>query len=51
MGIFILILQMSSFSLKTLSNSQESNEPEVSTLEFELQLCLVSSESHNFPKT
>ena len=47
MGIFTHILQMSRFSLKT----QESNEPKVSTLEFELKLCLVSGESHDFPKT
>lgn len=48
--IFILILQMSRFSLKILSNTQESNEPGVSELEFEPKLCLVSNESHHFPQ-
>lgn len=51
MDIFILILQMSRFNLKILSNTQELNEPEVSELEFEPKLCLVSSESHDFPET
>lgn len=46
--IFILILQMSRFSLKILSNADQSNEPEVSELEFEPKLCLVSNESHDF---
>lgn len=45
---FILILQMSRFSLQRLSNTDQSNEPEVSELEFEPELCLVSNESHDF---
>lgn len=39
---------MSRCSLKILSNTDQSNEPEVSELEFEPELCIVSNESHDF---